>query len=407
MTPVLRMLDGAELFDWLRLARSDNVGPRTFLRLLERFGSARAALEALPRLPAGRSVSIASPALVEAELAAAARRGLRFVPLCDPAYPPSLRVIASAPPLLAVQGRPEVLQRSMVAIVGSRNASANGLVFTERLAQGLGHAGHVVVSGLARGIDARAHAATLGTGTVAVLAGGHDRIYPSEHRGLAEKIAESGAVVSEMPIGWEPRGRDFPRRNRIVSGLSLGVVVVEAARRSGSLITARFGNEQGREVFAVPGPPYDLRSEGTNDLLRNGATFCTCAADVTDALAPMLRAQPALTAREPFTEARPEEIYWDELDLDAESVATAGSRTTRIRPAAGDDSRPPEQPPSALSPRDRLSELIGPAAVSIDDLVRASEMPVHVVQAVLVELELDGLIRRQGMNSVARAPGRA
>ena len=179
------------------------------------------------------------------------------------------------------------MQQPAVAIVGSRNASAAGLTFAERLARGLGRAGYVVVSGLARGIDQRAHAASLETGAVGVLAGGHAKPYPSEAVPLIERMAESGAVVSETPIAQEPRGRDFPRRNRIVSGLSLGVVVVEAARGSGSLITARFALEQNRQVFAVPGSPLDPRAEGTNDLLKQGATICTCVDDVTTALEPM------------------------------------------------------------------------------------------------------------------------
>ena len=209
-------------------------------------------------------------------------------------------------------------------MVGSRNASAAGLTFAERLARELGEAGYVVVSGLARGIDTRAHRAALETGTVAVLAGGHDRIYPSENEPLLRRASSrtAGAVVSEMPLGWEPRGRDFPRRNRIVSGLSYGVVVVEAARRSGSLITARFALEQGREVFAVPGSPLDPRAEGTNDLIRQGATLCASAEHVTSVLAPLLASGPSpdLSAREgqPSTDV---EDLWDELDLPGVSPA--------------------------------------------------------------------------------------
>ncbi len=402
MTPVLRLLDERELFDWLRLIRTDTIGPRTFQSLLERYGSARAALDALPRLTAGRALKLATIATIEAELAAAERSGVRFVPLCDPAYPPSLRVIAAPPPLLAVRGRLDILQRSMVAIVGSRNASANGLIFTDRLAIGIGRAGHVVVSGLARGIDARAHAASLDTGTVGVLAGGHNRIYPSEHRGLVDRIAEAGAIVSEMPIDWEPRGRDFPRRNRIVSGLALGVVVVEAARRSGSLITARFGNEQGRAVFAVPGSPFDPRAEGTNDLLRAGASFCTSADDVTSELEPMLGGSPHWAVRDGFAAAAGlADPYWDEIDLDQKMPAASGpaglTEPSRLTP----DETEGETAESAATPRERLAGLIGKAPVSIDDLVRASHIPVHLVHALIVELELDGVVQRQGANGVA------
>ncbi len=211
---------------------------------------------------------------------------MRFVALGEADYPPVLRQIDSAPPILSLRGREEALQQPAVAIVGSRNASAAGLTFAERLARGIGQAGYVVVSGLARGIDQRVHVASLETGAVGVLAGGHARPYPSEAVPLIERMVEHGAVVSEMPIEWEPRGRDFPRRNRIVSGLALGTVVVEAARGSGSLITARFALDQNRQVFAAPGSPLDPRAEGTNDLLKQGATICTCADDVVTALAP-------------------------------------------------------------------------------------------------------------------------
>ena len=402
MTPVLRSLSEADLFDWLRLVRSENVGPRTFLSLLERFGSARAALDALPRLGrgAGRALKLAGAAEVEAECEQARRAGFRFVPLCDPAYPPSLRAIPSAPPLLCVRGRLDILQRPMVAIVGSRNASATGLIFTDRLAEGLGRAGYVVVSGLARGIDARAHAASLATGTIGVLAGGQDRIYPSEHRQLVARIAETGAVISEMPIAWEPRGRDFPRRNRIVSGLSFGVVIVEAARRSGSLITARFAAEQGREVFAVPGSPFEPRAEGTNDLLRTGASFCTSADDVVTALEPMIGRASPFAGRGMQDDATNDESYWDEIDL------VTGDP---VPPAAGSGDAAGEEEeaggPDASRPlHERLAALIGPSPVSVNDLVRAAGVPVPAVQALIVEMELDGLVRRLDDGTVARVP---
>ncbi len=246
------ILTDEQRLDWLRLIRSENVGPRTFRALVNQFGGAAAALEALPDLArrGGRlMLKVCSRAEAEKEMAAAARLGVRFIAMGEPDYPKTLQAIDTAPPLIAVRGSAEVLARPTVAIVGSRNASASGLTFAERLSRQLGEAGYVVVSGLARGIDTKAHKATLETGTVAVLAGGHDRIYPAQNEPLLLAIVEQGgAVVSEMPMGWEPRGRDFPRRNRIVSGLSYGVVVVEAARRSGSLITARFALEQGRDV---------------------------------------------------------------------------------------------------------------------------------------------------------------
>ena len=250
-------LTDEQRLDWLRLIRSQNVGPRTFRALVNHFGGARAALEALPSLArrggASTTTQIYSRADAEREIAAAEKLGVAFVALGEGAYPLRLQMIDDAPPLVAIRGHMQALALPMVAIVGSRNASGAGLKFTQRIARELGEAGFAVVSGLARGIDAAAHGASLATGTIAVLAGGHDRVYPPEHTGLLEAILPAGAALSEMPFGWEPRARDFPRRNRLISGLSLGVVVVEAAKRSGSLITARFAAEQGREVFAVPG----------------------------------------------------------------------------------------------------------------------------------------------------------
>jgi DNA processing protein len=211
-----------------------------------------------------------------------------LVALGEPDYPRRLMMIDDAPPLLAVRGSPAVFGLPIVAIVGARNASAAGIRFAERLARDLGAAGFAVASGLARGVDAAAHRGSLASGTIAVLAGGQDHVYPREHADLADAVAAEGALISEMPLGWEPRARDFPRRNRLISGLAVGIVVVEAARRSGSLITARFALEQGREVFAVPGSPLDPRAEGTNDLLKQGATLVTEATDVITVVRPIL-----------------------------------------------------------------------------------------------------------------------
>src|SRR5882672_1226821 len=278
--------------DWLRLIRSDNVGPRTFRALINHYGGARAALAALPNLArrggASGPARICSHDEAERELEAATSRGVSFLALAEPEYPQRLAMIDDAPPLLAMRGKLPVLALPMVAIVGARNASAAGMRFAERLARDLGAAGFAITSGLARGIDGAAHRASLGTGTIAALAGGHDQIYPPEHGSLAEAIVTEGALVSEMPMGWEPRARDFPRRNRLISGLAAGVVIVEAAKRSGSLITARMALEQGREVFAVPGSPLDPRAEGTNSLLKQGATLVTEAQDVIAVLEPIL-----------------------------------------------------------------------------------------------------------------------
>ena len=352
-------LTDEQRLDWLRLSRSENVGPRTFRQLLNRYGSARAALEALPDLArrggAARAIKICPREEAEREIAAAARLGIGFVALGEPDYPARLRAIDDAPPLVALRGKRAALALPMVAIVGARNASAAGMKFAERIAHGLGEAGFAVVSGLARGIDAAAHRASLASGTVAVLAGGHDRIYPAEHEPLLKAILEHGAAISEMPLGWEPRARDFPRRNRLISGLSLGVVVIEAAQRSGSLITARLAAEQGREVFAAPGSPIDPRAEGSNTLLKQGATLVTGVADILSVLEPILgRPPPDPGAGEPDLPGRPDEDY------DAPSV------------------------------RERIVALLGPTPVTIDDLIRLSGATPGAVRMTLLELEIAG-----------------
>ena len=326
-------------------------------------GGARAALDRLPDLArrggASGAPRICSRADAERELKAAAAMGVSLVALGEPDYPLRLQMIDDAPPLLAVRGQLSALALSLVAIVGARNASAAGVKFAERIARELGEAGFGIASGLARGIDAGAHRASLKTGTIAVLAGGHDHIYPPEHVGLAESILATGALISEMPLGWEPRARDFPRRNRLISGLSLGVVVIEAARRSGSLITARMALEQGREVFAVPGSPLDPRCEGSNGLLKQGATLVTEAADVTEVLQPILGRPVDLSVEEP-------------------------------------EGPSPHQADPASDERKRIVSLLGPTPVGIDDLVRLSGSSPAVVRTVLLELELAGRLDRHG-----------
>ncbi|MFG1269368.1 DNA-processing protein DprA [Xanthobacter sp. DSM 14520] len=361
------LLSTTQRLDWLRLIRTENVGPRTFRALINQFGGAAAALEALPTLArrGGRLLPPRIPDLAEAEaeMAALARLGARLVATGEADYPVALRQLDDAPPLICVKGRGEVLQRPMVAIVGARNASAAGRSFAARLARDLAGAGWVVVSGLARGIDAAAHEASLDGGTVGVFAGGLARPYPPENLGLIEKVAATGAIVSEMPLNWEPRARDFPRRNRLVSGMALGVVVVEAAERSGSLITARLAGEQGREVFAVPGSPLDPRAGGTNRLLKQGATLVTEAADVISVLTPMAGRQgpDAIEAESPIMEpAMP-----------------------------GEDARA------------RIIGLLGPVPTLIDDLVRLSGCSVAEVQIVLLELDLAGRLDRPGTGRVA------
>lgn len=394
-------LSDRQRLDWLRLIRSEGIGPRSFRSLTSRFGSAAAALEALPDLArqAGRAVRICPAAEAEREMDGLQRLGGRLVALGEAEYPSPLQAIDSAPPLIGVLGQVEALRRPAVALVGSRNASAAGMKFTGRLARDLGEADFVIVSGLARGIDTAAHEASLETGTVAVLAGGLDEIYPPQNAPLARRIAERGAVVSEMPLGWVARARDFPRRNRLVSGLSLGTVVVEAARRSGSLITARSANEQGRLVFAVPGSPLDPRAEGGNHLIREGATLCADASHVVEALAP-LRQQaaapwPDRTAlREDFG-APPSEAMWDEFDLPGVRPAPGFIRHADFEP----------QPEGAAGTPDlgrRVLDLLGPTPIALDDLVRASGHGAREINRVLIELELEGAARRHPGGTVSR-----
>lgn len=359
-------LTNEQRLDWLQLIRSQNVGPRTFRALINQYGGARSALAALPSLArrggADAGMKICSRADAEREMSAAKKLGAEFVALGEPAYPPRLQMIDDAPPLIALRGRAAVLSLPMIAIVGSRNASGAGLKFTQQIARELGEAGFAVTSGLARGIDAAAHHASLATGTVAVLAGGHDHIYPAEHGALLEAILPAGAAISEMPFGWEPRARDFPRRNRLISGLSLGLVIVEAAKRSGSLITARFALEQGREVFAVPGSPLDPRAEGTNGLIKQGATPVTETADIVSVLRPIVE-QKETPAREP------------------QSTSAEGAAADTVEPA---------------DERARIVGLLGPAPVQIDDLIRLSKSSPAVVRMVLLELDIAGRLERHG-----------
>ncbi len=399
------VLSDRQRLDWLRLIRSESIGPRSFRSLMNRFGGAAAALDALPDLArqAGRSIRICPGPEAEREFDGLSRLGGRFIALGEADYPVALHAIDSAPPLLAMLGRAEVLKRPGVALVGSRNASAAGMKFTARLARELGEADFTVVSGLARGIDTAAHEASLETGTVAVLAGGLDEIYPPQNIPLARRLLERGALVSEMPLGWVARARDFPRRNRLVSGLSLGTVVVEAARRSGSLITARFANEQGRLVFAVPGSPLDPRAEGGNHLIREGATLCAEASHVIEALQPLrqreldLSPPPRLmreTGGEPASEA-----MWDELDLPEIEPAPGYARHEDGFELEPSSSSPV---PGAVDPGRRVLDLLGPTPIALDDLVRASGLPAGEVGHVLVELELTGAIRRHPGGTLSR-----
>lgn len=371
-------LDDAARLACLRLIRSENVGPVTFRELINHYGGAQQALEALPEIArrGGRTIRICPRDRALAELDHAAKLGAVPLFTIEPGYPALLAHLDVPPPLVYVKGRTGHLASPAVAIVGSRLASATGLAFARRIAAELGASGFVTVSGLARGIDAAVHEATLATGTIAVLAGGIDFIYPPENAALQDQIGREGCLVTEMPPGFEPRARDFPRRNRLVSGMSAGVVVVEAAKRSGTLVTARLAAEQGREVFAVPGHPLDPRAEGTNALIKGGATMITSAEDVIEALAPILSDR--LVAREPA----------------AAFVSAAVPAPLRPPPV-----------PLGSEHRDLIATALGPAPVSADDLARATGLDARQVRAVLMELDLAGVIERHGASLVSlRAP---
>lgn len=343
-------LSAAERFARLRLARTDRIGPVAFSQLLGRYGSAVRAVEALPDLvrKSGAAALPPSPEAVERELAAGDRLGARLLVLGDADYPQMLAELDPAPPVLWTRGRAELLNRPAVAIVGARIASAGGQRIARGLAQQLGQAGHVVVSGMARGIDGAAHEGALPTGTVAVLGGGVDDIYPPEHADLYARLVDQGCVVSESPIGARAQARDFPRRNRIISGLSRGVVVVEAEIRSGSLITARLAAEQGRDVFAVPGSPLDPRARGPNELLRQGAILCEGIEDIERAFTTLR------TLREPPS---------DPLAYDGE-----------IEDAF----------------LERVAALLSPTPTPRDEIARAVGAPSAQVAAALLELSLVG-----------------
>jgi DNA processing protein len=363
-------LSDRQRLSWLRLIRTPNVGPATFRDLINRFGSAETALEMLPELMtnggAQRSLRIPSQTEAEAEMEAARRMGARFVCIGEADYPSMLRRMDNPPPLLAVKGTGAVFFLPAVAIVGARNASLAGIKMARMLAADLGREGHAIVSGLARGIDTAAHQGSLSTGTIGVLAGGLDRPYPPENADLCDEIAANGgAIVSEMPFGWEPRAQDFPRRNRIVAGIALGLVVVEAAKRSGSLISARLAGEMGRLVFAVPGSPLDPRAAGANGLLKDGAILVTETADIIEALAPL---------------------------------------TGRPVPPTGPLEEPPDfsaTPPPGDDDRARVVEALGPTPTGIDELIRHTGLHPAQMFMILLELDLAGRLERHAGGAVS------
>ena len=366
-SPVPELSDD-QLIDWIRLARTPGIGAKTFRHLLNRFGAASEIIAHQSEW-SGRQkqTEIPAPAVAEREFAAAAKAALKYLPVTDPRYPRALAALDDAPALLMVKGSLEALGTPLIAVVGARNATVNGRRFAKTLAAGLAKAGYGVISGMARGIDGAAHEGAMTAGhTVAVLAGGVDVVYPPEHRDLYDRIAERGAVVSEMPPGTEPQAALFPRRNRIISGASIGVVVVEATLRSGSLITARLAAEQGRDVFAVPGSPLDPRAHGPNSLIRDEATLIQSADDVLCEL-------PSLNAPAPnFSSA---------------------AAVTRQHIEIIEENNTPDT-------RRRIEAALGSAPATVDELLRQCQVSPAVMATVLLELELAGRLERLPGNRV-------
>jgi len=386
-------LSDAERLACLRLIRSENVGPVTFRELINHFGGAQKALDALPELSlrggSGRPIRLCPKADAEKELMAAARAGSQPLFTIEPDYPSLLARIEAPPPMLYVKGRLELLNRPAIAIVGSRQCSAAGVQLARQFAHALAEAGFVVVSGLARGIDGAAHEASRARGTVAVVAGGIDWTYPPEHADLQHAIGRDGCLVSERPPGLQPRGKDFPRRNRIIAGLAFGVVIVEAAMRSGTLVTARYANDLGREVFALPGHPLDPRAAGTNRLLKEGAMLVTEPDEVIEALRPMIGIDEPRIGYNAFRATSPADPS-DELE-----------RPLRQQPEGSGAQRSlPDRRDSAEAMNAVLAAL-GPAPIGIDSITRASGLDVQSVQIALLELDLAGRIERQGQSLVA------
>lgn len=364
-----------EKLAWLRLARTENVGPVTFHRLLERYGTASKALDALPDLAArgGRKkpLNVPSLAAIEKEYESLKKIGGEIITAAEDIYPLSLAATEGAPPVISVLGNAALLKKTGIGIVGARNASLNGRKFAETLARDLGAGGHVIVSGLARGIDTAAHEGSLESGTVAVVAGGIDIVYPPENQILYERIQENGCIVAESPFGVAPVAQNFPRRNRIISGISAGVVVVEATLRSGSLITARLAAEQGRDVYAVPGHPLDPRAEGPNTLIRDGAILVRNAADVLEHLGG-------------FTDGNAYHLSDSARNIYKSDPVIPASRETDICRA-----------------HDEVRGCLSPTPIAVDEIVRATGLGVPAVLGVLLEMELAGAVIRLPGNRVS------
>lgn len=360
-------MNDKERLDWLRLARTETIGAITFHRLLQRFGTAAKALDYLPTLTKKKPVSIWPLAAAEKELNAIYKSGGHLLTAADDAYPLALAAIEDAPPVLTVFGRVDLLNKQGVAIVGSRNCSLNGRRFASKLAQDLGRENYAINSGLARGIDTAAHEGGLPTGTIAVVAGGADIVYPKENQKLYEQICDTGAVISECALGTQPLAQHFPKRNRIVTGLSAGTVVVEANPKSGSLISARMAAEQGRDVFAVPGFPLDPRSSGTNHLIREGATLVRSAEDIHEHLN-------AFTA----SRIQPQKPLFEGLSEEGEAFDFEDQ-----------------------SAKEGILSLLSTSPVSVDEIIRACQLRSGTVQACLLEMELSGEVQRLPGNRVS------
>lgn len=368
-----KTLSAAEKLDWLRLIRSENVGPITFMQLLKRFGDAGQALDAIPELAKKggrkRPIRIFAKGAAIRELEELNAYGGQMLALCEPDYPPLLKHIPDPPPLISAKGHLPLLKKETIGVVGSRNASAVAINLTRNFCTRLGEAGLVVASGLARGIDKAAHEASLANGTIAVVGGGLNVVYPKENKDLHHQIEQAGCIIAEQSLGVQPQARHFPRRNRLISGMALGILVMEATPKSGSLITARLAAEHGREVFAVPGSPMDPRANGTNSLIKNGAVLTQSVEDILKELS-ALRSQPLSEPDQPT------------LPFD-QPVNIPERELKKARPI--------------------LLALLSPVPVNIDELIRLSDLPPALVLSLLLELELAGRIERHFGNRVSFA----
>ena len=366
-----------EKFNILRLIRSENIGIKTFYSLIKVYGSASKALESASDIlklgGKSRSIKICSAGIAEQEIEACEKFGARIITYTEDEYPSLLKQIPDAPPVITVLGNVSALRKNCVAIVGSRNASANGCRFAYKIADEISDSGYIVVSGLARGIDSAAHKGSLEKGTIAVIAGGIDNIYPKENEGLYNKIRENGAIVAELPFGSVPKAQNFPQRNRIISGLSLGTAVVECSARSGSLITARFALEHNREVFAVPGSPLDPRAEGPNKLIKQGAQLIESGKDIIENLANPNRIQKQFHSG----------LFEDNFEYEEEPEISVRSETD-VNSASG-----------------IVSNALSTSPISVDELISLTNLPLNIIQVVLLDLELSGKIIRHAGNRVS------